>query len=343
MSQTKIRRQPLAATPKDGAEPDLLTERKHAKAARTIQQQLRAFVHDRNCPPSIAAAREMADDRMPRAADGRLYRVKPLTEPLRPWRDGARLSPPWRPWSDGIRMGVYDAMGVSIGLYMRLVHGHRKLFAALTLVGLTPLIYNLCGSQSTVDSSKLYVIHTLGNADDVSLAHGIPDLIAVLLLGAALVFGTARMRKAELEINDATRRLSAANYTLMVHGLPRDPAITNASMMGALRASFADHGTVLAVCVARADRDFLMLVKCRAEVVDGLEHHRSAARRGELDAKGKAAMVKLEQKLRALNQKVREQQRSDHEAAAVTTRSRCCALVTSLQLQPRHSVQMLQR
>ena len=58
------------------------------RAAQRIQFEYRLHLAYR-MPLNLRLAMRMADDRMPHADDGRLYRCKPLTEPCRSWRDGA--------------------------------------------------------------------------------------------------------------------------------------------------------------------------------------------------------------------------------------------------------------
>ena len=218
--------------------------RHRQRAARRIQFEYRVLLTHRKAL-DLEHARELADDRMPHAADGRLYRVKPLTEPFRPWRSGAPIS--------GVE--VYDTIGVGGALYMRLVYGARRLFAVLFVVSLVPLLYNMMGSKATVEATRNYVIHSLGNADELSLlAHGLPDLLSVLLTCAFLVYGARRLRAVSeelhpLEVNQASE-LSAKDYTCMVEGLPRDPALSFNSLVSQLRGLFSEYGEVISVSVA---------------------------------------------------------------------------------------------
>eukprot|EP00966_Prymnesium_polylepis_P057370 1328487-Prymnesium_polylepis.1 len=71
-------------------------------AAHLIQHEFRIWQALLK-PPDIAVARALADNGMPHAADDRLYRVKPLTEPLRSWRSGAPIT-----------MEAFDSLGVGV-------------------------------------------------------------------------------------------------------------------------------------------------------------------------------------------------------------------------------------
>jgi len=164
----------------------------------------------------------------------------------------------------------------------------------------------MMGSKATVEATRNYVIHSLGNADELSLlAHGLPDLLSVLLTCAFLVYGARRLRAVSeelhpLEVNQASE-LSAKDYTCMVEGLPRDPALSFNSLVSQLRGLFSEYGEVISVSVARANRDHLALVRRRQEVQTQLTYFHVASRRGALGAKAVAARDKLEAKLAALD------------------------------------------
>ena len=79
-----------------------------------------------------------------------------------------------------------------------------------------------------------------------------------------------------LSVESSAAHLTAADYTVMVEGLPTDGSIVFESIVSALRSMFGKDGRVLAVCVPRANRDFLLLVRKRQQVKESLESHRSA-------------------------------------------------------------------
>ena len=234
---------------------------REAWAARRIQLEVRIRAAHR-LAPDLALARSLADSGMPHAEDGRLYRAKPLTEPWRRWRDGAPIT-----------MRVYDGLGVSAALYMRLLHGLALLFVVLAVFGLFPLVYNLTGTQATEEAAKNYVVHSLGNADKVSVVHGVCDVFVVVTTMIALCFGaqglrsvTARLSPLASSLHQPTQ-LCAANYTCMVQGLPRDADLSSESLVKALRALFSKYGDVITVSVAHANRTPL------PRAVGGALHH----------------------------------------------------------------------
>jgi len=221
-------------------------------ALRTLQRHAQEW-HLRRAEPSIQAARAYADAFLPHASDGRLYRTVGLTEPCRNWRDGAPITP-----------AVFDAMGANISLYMRFVSGCIPIFAAASLVALVPIAYNLTGKFLNENLMQSVLVgNSLGNAPTLNALHGAADLVIVLLLAVALVLGTRRLR-AESERLDSRRpsQLSAANYTLLVKGLPSCAHL----QVKELREYFESWGEVITVAVSRANAKLIGLVRKREKL-----------------------------------------------------------------------------
>ena len=156
------------------------TELVQANALLTMQRFARER-HLKMADPSIKVARAYADSFMPHASDGRLYRTIGLTEPCRRWRADAP-----------VRLAVFDGMGVNIGLYMRFVYGSIATMVMTSIVALVPIGYNFSGTY--IEDNWLLVGSSLGNAPTLSPLHGISDLVIVLLLGSALMYGAHMLR-----------------------------------------------------------------------------------------------------------------------------------------------------
>ncbi len=242
---------------------------------------------------------QLADARMPHAEDGRLYRCKPLTEPCRSWRDGSSIP----------GYSAYDRLGVSVALYMRIVRGGRNFFVPLFFVSLVPLVYNLMGTKAESDVTSNYVVHSLGNADQLSaLAHGLPDACIVLIIMAFLCYGAYKNRAVAAEIRPlhptSVKQLSARDYTVMIEGLPRDPTLSFESLVKALREHLGTFGDVVSCSVARANREYVQLVRSRQEQKTSLLYYQIAAHRAPLGSKGLAARAKIEAKLKGIDAKI---------------------------------------
>jgi len=219
--------------------------------------------------PKISVARAFADSFLPQTKEGRLYKAIGLPEPWRKWRDGAPVT-----------MEVFDKMGVNIGVYMRLVYGCIPLFFFLSIVSLVPICYNLAGTYE-VDNTLLSA-HTLGNARQLLALQGVFDFICVITMMAAIAKGTQVLRDASERIEPRrANQLSAANYTLLVRGLPR----SNQLQASELRALFEHWGEVVSVAIARANSALIKLVRERQDLSFKLTQKRICASRLHKKAK----------------------------------------------------------
>ena len=203
-------------------------------------------------------------------------------------------------------MDAYDNLGVGTALYMRLVHGSRAVYVLLFLIGLVPLIYNSTGSLAQTDATKLYVLTTLGNANNLNYLHSLPDLFIVLITTAAIVWGTLKFHHVNDRVNPlrSIKNLNAARYTCMIEGLPRDPSLSFDSLVSQLRQLCSRYGNVLCVSVARANRDVLLLIRKRQGIKTELSYYRVAGYRKEACTKRDATKRKLEAKLAALDDQI---------------------------------------
>ena len=322
--------------------PEIRLQRLEQRAARHILFEYKLHRAYRK-PLSLERAMQMADARMPHE-DGRLYRCKPLTEPYRSWRDGAPVP--------GFK--VYYQLGVSVALYMRMVRGGRNLFLPLFGISLVPLIYNLMGTKATADATINYVLHSLGNADEVSvLAHGVPDTIIVLLAMAALCYGAHTNRAVAAEICPLrptnVKHLSARDYTVMIEGLPRDPVLSVESLVKGLRELLGSYGEVVCCSLARANREYLQLLRSRKDLKTTLLYLQIAAHRAPLRSKDLSARAKIESKLQGIDAKIEAYcKRPTHERAPcagtgfVTFNYRADARTCSVDLRknPRRTLQL---
>ena len=274
-----------------GEEPSIGKQR----AAQRIQFEYRLHLAYR-MPLNIGLAMRMADDRMPHADDGRLYRCKPLTEPCRSWRDGAPVP----------GFSAYYRLGVGIALYMRMVRGGRNLILPLVLVSLVPLIYNLTGTKAKGAEAAVYVVHSLGNSDELSvLAHGLPDAVIVLLAMVILCYCARSNRAVAAELNPrrGTKR-SVIDYTVMIEGLPRDPSLSFESLVTALRQLLGAYGDVVCCSLARANRKHLQLLRVQQDLKMQLHYYRIAAHRAPLGSDRLAARAKVEAKLKCIGAEI---------------------------------------
>ena len=248
--------------------------------------------------PNLSKAREYADRLQPHAEDGRLYRAIALTEPCRRWKSGAPID-----------LSVFDRMGISIALYMRLVYWSIPLFGLLSVIALVPMIYNMTGSF--VEANPLLTMHSLGNSPDLTACHGISDLLIVSIMCFALVRGTRKLREAsDTLMPRRPSQLSAANYTLMVSGLPR----TGEVQVRALRELFELWGEVITVSVSRANRALIKIVRNRNALHERIHAHNikmiRATRKGN-ESKGQALVAartrtRLKRELEAVNRRISE-------------------------------------
>ena len=285
-----------------GEEPSIGKQR----AAQRIQFEYRLHLAYR-MPLNIGLAMRMADDRMPHADDGRLYRCKPLTEPCRSWRDGAPVP----------GFSAYYRLGVGIALYMRMVRGGRNLILPLVLVSLVPLIYNLTGTKAKGAEAAVYVVHSLGNADELSvLAHGLPDAVIVLLVMVILCYCARSNRAVAAELNPrrGTKR-SVIDYTVMIEGLPRDPSLSFESLVTALRELLGAYGDVVCCSLARANRKHLQLLRVQQDLKMELHYYRVAAHRAPLRSDRLAARAKVEARLKCIGAEIKSCSRSVNERA----------------------------
>jgi hypothetical protein len=237
---------------------------------------------------------------------------------------------------------------------MRMVRGGRNLFLPLFGISLVPLIYNLMGTKATADATINYVLHSLGNADEVSvLAHGVPDTIIVLLAMAALCYGAHTNRAVAAEICPLrptnVKHLSARDYTVMIEGLPRDPMLSVESLVKGLRELLGSYGEVVCCSLARANREYLQLLRSRKDLKTTLLYLQIAAHRAPLRSKDLSARAKIESKLQGIDAKIEAYcKRPTHERAPcagtgfVTFNYRADARTCSVDLlkNPRRALQL---
>ncbi len=99
-----------------------------------------------------------------------------------------------------------------------MVRGGRNLILPLVLVSLVPFIYNLTGTKAKGAEAAVYVVHSLGNSDELSvLAHGLPDAVIVLLAMVILRYCAHSNRAVAAELNPrrGTKR-SVIDYTVII-------------------------------------------------------------------------------------------------------------------------------
>ena len=200
---------------------------------------------------------------------------------------------------------------------MRMVRGGRNLILPLVLVSLVPLIYNLTGTKAKGAEAAVYVVHSLGNADELSvLAHGLPDAVIVLLAMVILCYCARSNRAVAAELNPrrGTKR-SVIDYTVMIEGLPRDPMLSVESLVKGLRELLGAYGDVVCCSLARANRKHLQLLRVQQDLKMELHYYRVAAHRAPLRSDRLAARAKVEARLKCIGAEIKSCSRSVNERA----------------------------
>ena len=128
-------------------------------------------------------------------------------------------------------LALFDALGVNVGAYMRLIWWCTKLFGAVSLISVLPVSINLLGNSAGDAVERLGFLgpvityHTIGNAAELHWLHAASDLLISIVIFAALAAKQAEFRERWRGNNEL---LDVESYTLKIKGcaslrLPRSP------------------------------------------------------------------------------------------------------------------------
>ena len=118
-------------------------------------------------------------------------------------------------------LALFDALGVNVGAYMRLIWWCTKLFGAVSLISVLPMSINLLGNSAGDAVERLGFLgpvityHTIGNAAELHWLHAASDLLISIVIFAALAAKQAEFRERWRGNNEL---LDVESYTLKIKG-----------------------------------------------------------------------------------------------------------------------------
>ena len=197
---------------------------------RACQQKVMLQEYMRNVysQPDLEKAKQHAVSFLPKDRHGHLF---PLTAPLR----------------------AFHPLGCGVALYIHLLHWWSGFTLLGSLLMLPSMTINMMGyALNTTDVfTGLQTIHTLGNADELTLAHGATEIMLVAIMVWFMFWQSARTKHWSARITH--HDLSAANYTVMVGRMPTTVLETRK-----VRDWFARYGDVVHVGLSLNYRDVIV-------------------------------------------------------------------------------------
>lgn len=119
---------------------------------------------------------------------------------------------------------AFHPLGCGVALYIHLLRWWSGFLLLGTMLYLPSMSINMQGNalNTTGVSTAIQAIHTLGNADELTLAHVATELVVVSALVWFMFWQSAKTKHLSARITH--HDLSAANYTVMVRRITPYPS-----------------------------------------------------------------------------------------------------------------------
>lgn len=212
-----------------------------------IQEKLRSMYSQ----PDLEQAKQYAARFLPKDRHG--HRL-PLTAPLT----------------------VFHPLGCGIALYFHMLHWWTGFSLATFLIVLPSMCMNVQGSALNVTGLDLFTeiqtLHTIGNADELTLAHGATEIVLVSLMVWFMFWQTAKTKQLSAKITQ--QDLSAGNYTVMVGRLPAGlRSLESGQSLESVQEFFAKlgEGDVVHIGVCFDYREMILCVQERKDLRQRLQ------------------------------------------------------------------------
>lgn len=242
---------------------------------------LQEFMRHVYSQPDLSKARKHAQNFLPKDRHGNLY---PLTTSLK----------------------TFHPLGCGLALYFHLLHWWWLYSFLLLLMTLPVTSINLQGSAlPALDGdllTRIQTSHTLGNADELTLAHGVTEVLVVSVTVWFMFWQSSKMKRLSARITH--QDLSASNYTVLVSRLP-----ATLHDVSSVQEYFHRWGVVVHVGIVFDHRELILGARLRSELRQRLADARVRERRRRSNAPPPSERQPFRRRLRGTTRRATRIQR----------------------------------
>ena len=183
-------------------------------------------------------------------------------------------------------LASFDDFGVEVATYMRFTTYAGRLILVCLLLNLSNIISNLEGGNS----SDLLAKNSLSNSDCLGNVYGIIEALTSALFVAFIFYMRNEMERTKERISKKQRDheiKTIASFTVLVTDCP--PELNNTDALERLKSRFKEFGQIVHVGVALNNRELILAMKRRSELLGNVQDAGKELFRAVEDARRKKA------------------------------------------------------